>query len=178
MGLFGSIFGRKTEEYSANDAKILCALVALRISRSFEAQGYSPNEAQALTDEVIKKEGLYGDKILSVPDGVVQKIIMDYVKILSHNINEAKKRKIVLELNGFRQLTIEHIENFRNQLLGLPEIKNFPRTIDAYVFYRVQREVEFLNKTNPEGMGFSKDTVQLMTNLLKGVYGRDIYSEL
>ena len=55
MGLFGSIFGRKTKEYSANDAKILGALVALRISRGFEAQGYSTNEAQALTEEMIKK---------------------------------------------------------------------------------------------------------------------------
>ena len=99
------------------------------------------------------------------------------VKILSRNINLAKKQNVSFDLND-RQLIIEHIENFRNKLLGLPEIKNFPRTLDAYVFYRVRREVELINKTDPEIMGFSEDTVQMMTNLLKGVYGRDVFFEL
>ena len=157
MGFLDSFFKPKIDSYSANERKVI--LMA-------EAQCYSRDIAEERTEDLLQKQDLSGDRILQVPDG----IILNYSKIVSENLANAKKQNISLDLDKGKQLTFEHIERNRNATLGMPETNNIPRTPDDNIHFRVRREVEFIYKTNPETLGFTHETLQIMIKVVKEVY--------
>lgn len=169
MGLKDLFFG-KQEQYTAEEKKLILVLMALRISRGMEAEGYSENDAQAMTTDLLKKQDFSGEKILHAPDAMVVKIVKDYIKNLSANLNAAKAQNINIDLDRGKKLTIQHIDKHRNRILALPDSAYVPDNLDDFIFYRVQREVEAVSRDNPEKLGFSRDTVQMMTNVVKAVY--------
>lgn len=170
MGLFGSLFKPKTEQYSPDERKLILVLLSVRLKNLSESQGHSSDEAMAITERTIKSQDLSGDRILGVPDGMIVKIIRDFIKNMSANLAEAKRQNIKVDLAGRKKLILEHIERNRNAVLGMSETSNIPPTLDAYIHFRVRREVEFIYKTDPEVMGFTRETVQLMVNIAKEVY--------
>lgn len=102
------------------------------------------------------------------------KLVKDYIRVVSANVSEAKRRNISLDMARGEALTLEHIERHRNALLGMPEVEHVPPTLDAYILYRVPREVAFVSGSDPGSIGFTKatlqSTLQSMTDIVKEVY--------
>jgi hypothetical protein len=73
MGLMNFISGSK-EQYSIDEKKLILTLMALRLFHGFEGRGYSKDEAQAMTLELLQLRDFSGDKILSTPDGIRREI--------------------------------------------------------------------------------------------------------
>lgn len=174
MGLFDSLFGSKKEKYSEAERNFLLVLMKLRVRRLANSNGFSGDDAEHIVEDIVKTEDLSGDKLFSIPDTIVFKIVRDFIRIVSTNVDIARKTGIEVDIDAGQRSTIEKIEKYRNKLLGMEEVKEFPKTLDAYVFYRVWREVGFVSGGDPASIGFTRETVQVMTDLVKEGYKSNI----
>ena len=62
------------EQYSVDEKKLILTLMALRLFHGFEEQGYSKDEAEAMTLELLQQRDISSHKILSTPDGIGREI--------------------------------------------------------------------------------------------------------
>lgn len=172
MGLFD--FFRRTNSgsngYSEGDKKIIIQLLGYRTLKYFESQGYTQTDASKMSLELLNQQDLSGNNILQAPEASIFKIIRDYIEGIDFNINTAKKKNILVNTPEISEFVISYIEKERNKLVGINDLPNFPLNIDDYVFYRVQREIPVFNKTSAENLGFTKEVVQSMVNIVKAAY--------
>jgi hypothetical protein len=170
VGFFGTLFGRQNQPVTANDLQAIYTLLSIRVYNHYEVLGYSQNECKAKTEEELRNYDLSESNIMQAPDGIIMKIVKDYATVLSDNLTKAERGGFAIDVVNGKRLIIEHIERHRNSLLKLSEVREFPRTLDDYVFYRVRREVQEVGGDDPDQLGFSRETVRLMTNVAKAGY--------
>jgi hypothetical protein len=62
------------EQYSIDEKKLILTLMAVRLFHGFERRGYSKDEAQAMTLELLQQRDFSVHTILSEPDGIRREI--------------------------------------------------------------------------------------------------------
>lgn len=178
MGLFGSLFGQKADKYTEAERNFLSALMRLRLTKLVNSQGFSGDQAEIVVEDIVSGEDLSGDRLLSIPDTIVFNVVRDFIALMSSKAKLDGLTRSDVDPDANRIATIERIEEQRNRLLGMDDLRDFPRTLDAYVYYRVLREIIFISGADPANIGFTKDTVQLMTDLVKDAYRSNIDFEI
>lgn len=160
----------KKEVFSTEEKKIVLALMTLRIARRYQTSGHSERDAQRKTEAIMLFQNLSGSKLLEAPDAIIVKIVKDYVKNMTANLNAAKSRRVEVDLKDLKTFVIKTIDDHRNRVLSLGESTSVPDDLDGFILYRIRREVEAVTGENPEGLGFSNPTVKMMTDIVKAVY--------
>lgn len=168
MKPFGWIYGGKPEKYTEAERNFLFGLVKLRLFAIISAADFPKDSIEWIVEDIVRTQNLSGDNLFFSPDIIIFKIVRDFIRTLADNLKAARLKGIEVDIDAEQKLIIEKIEKDRNNLFGMDDADEFPRTLDDYVFYRVQREVPFVGGIdNPAGIGFTRETVQAMTDLVK-----------
>jgi hypothetical protein len=169
MGLFRALFGKRQEQWSKNELCIIYVLIASRFADKLESEGVPRDQAEQLAREIMSKQDFSGGRILQAPDGIILKVVKDFVKLVRAKAVLADVMKVGADLNRCKEMAIDEIEHRWLKLTGAPA-RAFPKNLDDYVYYHLRRTVTEVSKQDPEYFGFTRATVSMQTQVAKAAY--------